>query len=219
MDEMNQDIIITIDGGAASGKSSTSRLLAEKLNLLHVDTGSHYRSITCYLLQTGCEASDLAKIEKELKALTLNTEIQERNSLLLLNDQRYEASELRSDAVNAQVSHFAAIPAVREKLLMYQRSQVQVAIDRGFSGLVMEGRDIGSVVLPDAPYRFYLEADAATRQARRAKEGQQDTVLKRDQLDSSRKQAPMKIPEGAIRIDTSRMTLEAVVELIFSRIK
>ncbi|MEI7800871.1 MAG: (d)CMP kinase, partial [Opitutaceae bacterium] len=120
--------------------------------------------------------------------------------------------EIRGQTVNDHVSHYAAIPAVRQKLLSYQRGQVAVAQQHGFRGLVMEGRDIGSVIFPAADYRFFLHADPIERAKRRAREGQLDSIAERDRLDSSRKASPLVSPTGAIDIDSTFLTLEQVVE-------
>jgi len=211
---MSNQNIITIDGGAASGKSSTSRLLAEKLNLLHVDTGSHYRSLTFALMEAGCDPDHLEEVIAGLAAIELGSRIEERQSKILVNGVVLSDEQIRSETVNQHVSKFASIAEVRSKLLQYQRSQAEVYRGSGFDGLVMEGRDIGSVVFPHAKHRFYLYADPETRQARRELEGQVDSIQERDKLDSKRKTAPLKVPEGAILVDSSEMTLEAVVDHI-----
>lgn len=215
---MSMDRIITIDGGAASGKSSTSRLLAERLNLLHVDTGSHYRSLTFALMEDGCDPKNSVEVCAGLQRINLDSRIEGRQSKVLINGSLLEDAQIRSEVVNQNVSDFASSPEVRAKLLHYQRSQVELCEPGGFAGLVMEGRDIGSVVFPNAPWRFYLQADAATRQARREMEGQVDSIQQRDQIDASRKAAPLKIPEGAILIDTSDLSLEQVVEHIATEV-
>jgi cytidylate kinase len=125
---------------------------------------------------------------------------------------RVAGDEIRSREVNEQVSHFAAIPDVRTALLAYQRGLAEVARGRGYRGLVMEGRDIGSVIFPDADFRFFLHAHPEERARRRASEGQQDSITERDRIDSSRKTAPLACPPGAISIDTTHRTLAEVVE-------
>ena len=113
--------------------------------------------------------------------------------------------------MNAVVSNFAAIAEVREFLKNYQRSMREFAAENGFAGLIMEGRDIGSVIFPDANARIFLDADEETRAARRAAEGITDSIKKRDALDRNRKVAPLVCPEGAVRIDTSHLTKDEVV--------
>lgn len=204
-------IIVAIDGGAASGKSSSSRALSERFNLLHVDTGSFYRAITAEMLRRRVDARDLGAVNSALGEIQLGTRVDGRSARMEIGG-RVAGDEIRSGEVNDHVSHFAAIPEVRTALLAYQRGQVEVAKNRGFRGLVMEGRDIGSVIFPNADFRFFLHADPVERARRRAKEGQQDSITERDRLDSSRKTAPLACPAGAESIDSTHQTLEEVVE-------
>ena len=208
--------IIAVDGGAAVGKSSTSRALAERLNLMHVDTGAHYRTLTYALLAAGISPED--DLGSKLRELTLGTTLQGRGARLSVNEKVPADAEIRSPEVNASVSKFAAIPAVRQALFDYQRAQAEVARDHSYAGLIMEGRDIGSVIFPDADHRFFLEADEATRAARRAKEGQTDSIAARDKMDKTRKTAPLVCPEGATTVDTGPRTLEEVIEHIIGLI-
>lgn len=203
-------IIIAIDGGAASGKSSTSRLLAERFNLLHVDTGSFYRHITADLLRRGVPSTDLPALQAALAGLKFSTRLNGRSAQMLIDGQP-AGDEIRDQQVNTHVSHYAAIPEVRQTLLGYQRGQVEVARTHGFRGLVMEGRDIGSVIFPAADFRFFLHADPVERAKRRAAEGRQDSIAERDRLDTSRKTSPLTCPAGAIDIDSTHFTLEQVV--------
>ena len=203
-------IIIAIDGGAASGKSSSSKVLAEKFNLLHVDTGSFYRHITYELLRLGVAHTDQPALDRALAGLEFTTRLNGRSAQLLIGGLP-AGDEIRGQNVNGHVSHYAAIPEVRHKLLGYQRGQVDVARAHGFRGLVMEGRDIGSVIFPEADFRFFLHADPAARAKRRAMEGGQDSIAERERLVSSRKAAPLVVPVGAIDIDSTCLTLEQVV--------
>lgn len=217
---MNPDsfIIVAIDGGAASGKSSTARALSERLGLMHVNTGAHYRTLTHALLNAGADPAKPETIPALLNALKVETRLQKASAQLAVNDRIPHDSEIRSPKVNAAVSHVAAIPEVRQFLFQYQRNQAQLARQKNFPGLVMEGRDIGSVIFPDANFCFFLHADAATRAARRANEGLTDSIAQRDELDSSRKTAPLKCPENAIKVDTGARPLKAVVDLICEHI-
>jgi len=160
-------IIVAIDGGAASGKSSSARTLSERFHLLHVDTGSFYRAVTAELLRRGVSAADPAGVGAALADLRLGTRVEGRSARMEIGG-RVAGEEIRSREVNENVSHFAALPAVREALLAYQRGQVDVARAGGFRGLVMEGRDIGSVIFPAADFRFFLHADPEERARRRA---------------------------------------------------
>ncbi|MFT5837343.1 MAG: cytidylate kinase [Candidatus Azotimanducaceae bacterium] len=206
--------IIAMDGGAAVGKSSTSKGLAEELGLMHVDTGAHYRTLTYALLATGADPDQPERISEKLAELTLDTVLQGRSAKLSINGQVPADADIRSPEVNAAVSKFAAIEPLRTFLFDYQRSQADIARAHGYSGLIMEGRDIGSVIFPNAVHRFFLHADETTRTARRAKEGQTDSIAERDQMDKSRKTAPLVCPEGATKIDTGPHTLEEVIEII-----
>jgi len=202
--------VVTIDGGAASGKSSTARGLSERLNLLHVDTGSHYRSLTHAFLEM--DASCCREVELLLKDLRVETRIEGRTARMAVNGEVPPPSALRRPAVNERVSHYAAIPVVRLFLLDFQRQHVPLARERNFNGVVMEGRDIGSIVLPDADFRFFLCADPETRAQRRKLEGQSDSITERDRADSSRLTAPLICPKGATRLDTGNLTLKQVID-------
>lgn len=208
---------IAVDGGAASGKSTTARALAEKLKLMHVDTGSHYRAVTLRLLENAITLEE-ASVKKALAKMPLETALEGNRAIIQIDGVIAKASALRSEAVNKQVSQVAALPIVREYLFHYQRSQRDVARSLDFSGIVMEGRDIGSVILPDADLRVFLEADEATRSARRAAEGQQDAIAARDKMDSTRKTAPLTCPEGALKINTGEHSLEAVIHIILKHL-
>ncbi|PTY01229.1 3-phosphoshikimate 1-carboxyvinyltransferase [Opitutus sp. ER46] len=210
-------LIVAIDGGAASGKSSSSRALADRFNLLHVDTGSFYRAITAELLRRHVSASDLPAVKAALGDLKLTTRLNGRSAQMEIGG-RVAGDEIRSREVNDHVSHFAAIPEVRTALLAYQRGQADVGRIHGFRGLVMEGRDIGSVIFPEADFRFFLHADPAERARRRANEGHQDSITERDRIDSGRKTAPLACPQGATSIDTTHVSLPQVVELMAEQI-
>lgn len=204
-------ITIAIDGGAAAGKSSTSKGLSHKFNLMHVDTGSFYRSITLKLLDANIPAAEGPELEEGLNALELGTSIDGKQASITVNGWSPDQS-IRSERVNENVSQYAALPTLRNYLLHYQRNQVGVAKKNDFDGLVMEGRDIGSVIFPDADLKLYLFADPEKRAARRAKEGIVDSIQKRDALDSQRKSAPLTQPDGSILIDSSELTLEEVIQ-------
>lgn len=210
-------IIVAIDGGAASGKSSTARALSERFHLLHADTGAYYRMITAEMLRRGVRPSDLEAVQSALSRLKLGTRVKERSATMEI-DGRAAGEEIRSPEVNAAVSHFAALPDVRQALLAYQRGLSEVARRQGFNGLVMEGRDIGSVIFPDADFRFFLFADPEERARRRAREGQVDQIAERDHLDTQRKAAPLTCPPGAIAIDSTLLSLPEVVETLSEKL-
>ncbi len=210
-------VIIAIDGGAASGKSSTARALSERFDLLHVDTGSFYRAVTFKLLEAGVAPEQEEEVAAALRRLAPGTRVEGRTARLEIAGWT-PGTEIRGAAVNANVSRFAALPGVRAFLLEYQRGQREVARGHGFRGLVMEGRDIGSVIFPDADFRFFLHASAEARARRRAAEGGDDRIQERDRLDTQRATAPLVCPEGATAIDTTRLSLDEVVAAIAAKI-
>lgn len=204
-------MIIAIDGGAASGKSSTARELAALYNFMHVDTGTHYRALTLACTEARLDPHDAPAIEDYLKKLPLGTHIHQQTATITLHGHCPEESALRSPEVNATVSYFAALPCVRACLLNYQRNQEALARENNFAGLIMEGRDIGSVIFPNANLRLFFFADEKTRTERRKREGAEDFISERDKMDSSRKTAPFVCPEGAHKVDTSTRTREQVI--------
>jgi cytidylate kinase len=210
-------LIVAIDGGAAAGKSSAARALSERLNLLHADTGSYYRAVTAEMLRRGASPGDLASVKAAIAGMELGTRVEGRTARIEISG-RTPGDEIRSREVNDAVSHFAAIPELRASLLSYQRGQADIARKAGFRGLVMEGRDIGSVIFPDADFRFFLSADSSERERRRERQGQEDKVAERDRLDSSRKASPLTQTAGAVHIDTTRMTVSEVADLMASMI-
>lgn len=209
----NKFIVVAVDGGAAAGKSSTSRALSERFGLMHVDTGSFYRATTLKLMEAGVSPEDETAIGMGLDALKLDTAITGNTASITINGWIPDSS-IRSQSINDNVSRFAALPRLRSFLLDYQRSQVDVAKRNGFRGIIMEGRDIGSVIFPDADLRLFLFADPEKRALRRVKEGISDSIEKRDQMDASRKTAPLKCPEGATFLDSSELSLDEVVEKV-----
>ena len=196
---------IAIDGPAASGKSTVARILAGRLKLIMVNSGEMYRAATLAVLQQGADPSDAGQVRALLEQLRLDCVIEDDSSRILL-DGVYPGKALRSDEVNAAVSAVASVPEVRHLLVSLQRSLLQQG------DLIMEGRDIGSVVFPDTPYKIYVDASEEVRRERRAAEGELDSVGDRDRQDSTRKTSPLVVPEGAVVIDSSRMSIEEVVE-------
>jgi cytidylate kinase len=209
-------IIVAIDGGAASGKSSTSRTLSEKFNLLHVDTGSFYRALTAQLLARGVSPTDLAAVTTALRTIKLGTRVSGRSAAMEIDGQVVPDADIRTLPVNNAVATFAAIPELRSSLLDYQRGHVATAREHGFAGLVMEGRDIGSKIFPDADLKFFLFADPIERAKRREQQGLQDQVAKRDTLDGQRLRESLK---GANVIDSTYLTLEEVVQQMSAAIE
>ena len=196
---------IAIDGPAASGKSTVAKVLAQTLELTMVNSGEMYRAVTLSVLQDGANPSSADEVSAILKELDLSCIVEDGASRILISGA-HPGEALRSETVNAAVSAVSAIPEVRRKLVELQRSLLKQ------SDLVMEGRDIGSVVFPETPYKIYIEASEAVRNKRRADEGLSDSVSERDRLDRTRKTAPLIVPDGAVVIDSSKMTINEVVE-------
>ncbi len=210
--------VVAVDGGAAVGKSSVSRECSKILGYMHVDTGAHYRTLTYALLHGGANSADLNSIVEILPKLKLGTVLDGASAKMSVNGELLKDADIRNEYINSHVAEFATIAQVRDFLKNYQRSMADFAINNAFCGMIMEGRDIGSVIFPDASVRIFLDADEATRAARRAKEGIADSIAKRDNLDKNRKTAPLRCPEGAELIDTSNMTKDEVVQKTLSLI-
>ena len=202
-------LVVAIDGGAGTGKSTTASLLSKRLNFLHVDTGSHYRSVTKHLLDNEINLKMLDSYFDQNNIL-LTSKVDENRSHLAINGLVYASDLLRTAKINQAVSNCASNPKVRQILLQYQREQIEVARSENKSGLVMEGRDIGTVIYPDADLKVFLVADQKVRESRRIRDGEVDQIASRDQLDSSRSIAPLKESGGSLRIDTSLLSVEEV---------
>ncbi|MDH4470801.1 MAG: (d)CMP kinase [Verrucomicrobiae bacterium] len=204
--------VITIDGPAASGKSTVARHLAKKLGFIFVSSGYYYRALAWGVLQKKLEPSQENKIASWLQTLDFQTTIIEGEARPLLNNCDPK-EHLFDPGVNALVSPLAALPEVRKFLLTKLRN---LSLDHN---LVIEGRDIGSVVFPDTPFKFYLDASLEERMRRRHQEGEIDAIAERDRSDSSRAVAPLLIPDGARVIDTTHLSIGEVAEHIFQCIQ
>ncbi|MGB0290967.1 MAG: (d)CMP kinase [Luteolibacter sp.] len=199
---MNNHIAIAIDGPAASGKSTLAKCLAERLGLIMVNSGAMYRAITWKALQRGVDPHDQTGIASLLDQLDIECGSHGILSTISI-DGVDPGTELRSEGVNANVSAVAAIPVVRQRLIDLQRGYLN------HSSVVMEGRDIGSVVFPDTPYKIYVTANEAVRAKRRGDDGEIDSIAARDAADSQRKTAPLKVADGATVLDNSEHTIES----------
>jgi CMP/dCMP kinase len=196
---------IAIDGPAASGKSTLARILSERLGLIMVNSGAMYRAVTWKVLQQGIDPHDRAAVIEALRNMEVECGVDGLSSTVRI-DGVDPGEELRSEEVNANVSAIAAVPEVRECLVSLQRDYLKLG------DVVMEGRDIGSVVFPETPYKIYMDADPDVREARREEIGEVDPVAARDHADSRRETAPLKIAEGAAILDTSGHTIETGVK-------
>jgi len=205
-------IAVAIDGPAASGKSTVAKTLAKRLDLIMVNTGAMYRAVAWATIQEGVDPDDSQAVVSMLGNVDFSCGVENGLSTVLVNGV-YPGEELRQDAVNQRVSRVAAIPEVRALLVQKQRDYLQLG------SLVMEGRDIGSVVFPDTPFKIYIDASEEVRLARRSAEGLDDAVAKRDAEDSNRKVSPLKVADGAVVIDSSDMGIEEVVNAALEILK
>ena len=203
---------IAIDGPATSGKSTVAKLIAKELGYTFINTGAMYRAITWYALRRGANPADAAQICALLPEMPLEFGKDGTCSTVLF-EGRVLSAELTSPETNQYVSTIAAIPEVRAYLLRKQREYNKV------EPVVMEGRDIGSVVFPDTPFKYFVTASPEERARRRAKQGLTDSITERDKKDASRACAPLTQAPDALLVDTSEMSIEQVVERIITDIR
>lgn len=204
---MSQHAAIAIDGPAASGKSTIARMLAARLGLVVVNSGAMYRAVTWEVLRRGIDPRDAAAVAGALAGMRIECGVRGGESAVWI-DGCDPGDELRSEQVNEHVSAVSAVPAVRARLVELQRE-----FGRQMS-VVMEGRDIGSVVFPDTPYKIYIDASEEVRQARRAAAGEADQVGQRDAADSARTTAPLVVADGAVVVDTSELDVEQTIAAV-----
>jgi cytidylate kinase len=204
--------VIAIDGPAASGKSSVARELARRLDFVYVNSGAIYRAITWYVLGRGLSPHDSAGIAQAIESAPINCRLENNESYVWIDDVD-PTEHLRDDPVNKAVSEVSTVPAVRAIATEQMRNYARV------HDVVVEGRDIGSVVFPNAPWKFYIDASPEVRFRRRAAQGQQDEIAARDRADSSRRTSPLIIAPDAQLIDTSHLTLEEVIDKIIEHLK
>jgi len=200
--------VIAIDGPAASGKSTVSRQLARRLGFVYVNSGTMYRAITWEVLRQGANAHAPEEVAAALARSNVSCGFDADNESFIHINSSIPDAALRDSRVNLHVSLVSAVPEVRH--LVSNRLRL-LAKDRD---VVMEGRDIGSAVFPETPFKFYLDASPEIRRKRREAEGQSDEIEARDKMDSSRKAAPLKIAGDAQVVDTSHLTLDGVVDAI-----
>lgn len=215
-------LVIAIDGPSGSGKSSASRGVATRLGLRYLDTGAMYRAVTWWLLEHGVDTEDADAVAAAagLPALDIDTD---PAGARVWVDGVDVSRPIRDRAVSNAVSAVSAIPAVRRRMVDLQREVI------GPGGIVVEGRDIGTVVAPDAPVKIFLTAAAGTRADRRAAELVHDLgasvevthaeMSRRDQLDSARADSPLAKADDAYEIDTTRYTLDEVIDTILALVK
>jgi len=212
-------VVVAMDGPSGSGKSSTSRGVATALGLRYLDTGAQFRAMTVWMLRHDVDLSDPDAIAAASDRPDVVSGTDPAAPTITVDGEDV-AEAIRSEETTRAVSAVASVPAVRRRLLALQRSII------GAGGIVVEGRDIGSVVAPGAEVKLYLTADPAARAARRTAEQQGGDVasteadlLRRDRIDSTRAAAPLTVPDGAIHLDTTPLTLDEVVAQVVELVR
>ena len=222
----NKGLVIAIDGFSSTGKSSISKVVADTLGLIHIDTGAMYRAITLFGLRNFKDEKqeiDLSKLLQNLNEISLEFRENSGKLEIYLNGENV-SKEIRTTEVSDNVSFIAKHPEVRARLVVLQREIAEK------QGVIMDGRDIGTVVLPDADYKFFLTASADERARRRFLELQslgiettieevKQNLIERDRIDSEREISPLKQAEDAILIDNTNLNKEETIDLILSYIK
>jgi len=216
-------VVVAIDGPSGSGKSSTSRGVADRLGLRYLDTGAQFRALTYWMLEHDVDVADPAAIAKYADLGRIESGTDPLDPTIEV-DGVDVSQAIRGYAVNHAVSPVSAVPEVRARLLELQREIIGNALTVG--GIVVEGRDIGSVVWPQAEVKVYLTADSAARALRRAaEEGGSDvaathaSLAARDRIDSGRRTAPLTMAEGAVHIDSTYSTLDEVIGQIVALVE
>jgi cytidylate kinase len=204
--------VIAIDGPAASGKSSVAQELARRLGFVYVNSGAIYRAITWHILQRKIHPVESDSIAGALREADLTCRLQNNESRILIDDMD-PGEHLRDDCVNKSVAGISQFPVVRQIVAKKLHEQAQT------HDLIVEGRDIGSVVFPDTPYKFYIDASPEVRLQRRAAQGERDEIAIRDRADSLRLVSPLVIAKDAQVIDTSHLTIQQVIDEIIGLLK
>jgi cytidylate kinase len=220
----NKKLIIAIDGYSSSGKSTIAKSLAKKLGYIYIDSGAMYRAITYKLLKNNINAENIGEIKEILKNTSIDFSIQNGENIIFLDNECVE-DKIRTLYISSHVSEISAIPEVREFLVKIQRELGKKG------GIVMDGRDIGTVVYPNADIKFFIDADIEIRAKRRylelkEKKGEavnldkvKNNLIKRDKIDSSRAHSPLKLADDAIVINTDNMTKEEQLQYILDIVK
>ena len=213
------DLVVAVDGTSGSGKSSTSRQVAHRLGLRYLDTGAQFRAITWWMLHHGVDVHDADAVAARAAEPVVVSGTDPLEPTITVDGEDV-ATAVRTPEVTGAVSPVSTVPAVRARLLALQREVI------GAGGIVVEGRDIGSVVWPQADLKLYVTADPSARATRRsAEEGGSDATAteqvlrERDRIDSGRAAAPLRRADGAVELDTTPHTLEEVVDLVLGLVR
>lgn len=212
-------VIVAIDGPSGTGKSSTSKAVAAQLGLSYLDTGAQYRAITWWMVNNGIDLTDPSAIAAVAGKADIVSGTDPAAPTITV-DGTDVAGPIRTGEVTSQVSAVSAVPEVRARITELQRSIAAAAAADG-RGIVVEGRDIGTTVLPDADLKIFLTASPEARAARRSGElkgadvkATQEALVKRDAADSTRKTSPLAKADDAVEVDTTELTLQQVIECV-----
>ncbi|MFD4526448.1 (d)CMP kinase [Streptomyces sp. NPDC058470] len=214
-------VIVAIDGPSGTGKSSTSKAVASQLGLSYLDTGAQYRAITWWMVSNGIDVTDPSAIAAAAGKPEIISGTDPAAPAITV-DGTDVAGPIRTDEVTSKVSAVSAVPEVRARITELQRSIAAGAE----GGMVVEGRDIGTTVLPDADLKIFLTASAEARAARRSGElkgadinATREALVRRDAADSSRKTSPLAKADDAVEVDTSDLTLQQVIECVVTLVE
>ena len=210
--------VVAVDGPAGSGKGTITKLVGEKRNLVYIDTGAMYRCVTLDCINNNVDYNDIQGIEKILDNISIELKIEDGIQKVYLNGKDV-SDEIREDKVNNFVSEYSAVKEVRAKITPMQQKMGQN------QDIIMEGRDIGTVVFPNADVKIFLDCDVKERARRRYVQNQQkginstyeeilENIIKREKINSTREVAPFIKAEDAILIDSTNMTIEEVVNRV-----
>ena len=215
--------VIAIDGPSGAGKSTIAGGIGKRLGFLHVDSGALYRIMTLLAKNAGIDCNDEMAVTEFSKTAEVELGVKDGKVIYLVNGKE-PGDSIRTPEINASVSPVSKVPEVRAKITAWLRGMKRLG------DIVVEGRDIGSVVFPDTPARFYLDASADARARRRHLEevakgiASQDeaavkaSLLNRDKIDSTRKTAPLKVAEGAIVVDSTNLSIDEVLDFVYDHL-
>ena len=213
---MNNTIKVAIDGPVGAGKSTVAKLIAKKMNIIYVDTGAMYRTVGLYAIRKGIETTNHEELKNIIDEINIDVEIKDGEQLIYLNNENVTGL-IRTPEISMAASNVSAVPEIRTKLVEMQRKLAES------KSVIMDGRDIGTVVMPNADTKIFLDATPEARAKRRYNEliakKQEVTfedvyndLLERDKNDSTRAASPLRVADDAIVLDTTNLTLEQVVE-------
>ncbi len=215
---MEKQYLIAIDGPVGAGKSTVAKLTAKRLNIIYVDTGAMYRSVGLYVVRKGLDTKNSEHVKSVLDEINLDVRLSNEGQMIFLNGEDV-TKLIRTPEISMAASDVSAVPEVRDRMVHIQRELARS------KSVIMDGRDIGTVVLPNATSKIYLNANLDERASRRYKEllnkGQNVTfdevkndIIERDRNDMSRKASPLKKADDAVELDTTDLNLEEVVDRV-----